>query len=300
MPSALSSGLAAAERHDDLDNYDADNFSDDPFGSPPPTASTKKRKEPESGLGIDKEVSVQKRARVPNVKLDEERLLSENGIPKLRTRARDLKIKGKGHEFSDAGRLLSFYQLWLDDLFPKAKFLDALGMVEKAGHKKRIMIARNDFINEGKPKDAEDREQDEDDDATGLIAGLGDSDRGTAAAAATQRPKTPARDPDIPDDDDLYDATPRASRPIVPILNDQPEEDDMEALIAEAEGQDRARNAKPAGLEPDEDDLDALMAEAEGQDQPRQAAPETRSSGENMSNDFDDDEAALQEMEGLW
>lgn len=26
------------------------------------------------------------------------RLLSENGIPKLRTRARDLKIKGKGHE----------------------------------------------------------------------------------------------------------------------------------------------------------------------------------------------------------
>lgn len=73
MPSALSSGPASAERHDDLDNYDVDNFSDDPFGSPPPTASTKKRKEPESGLGIDKEVSVQKRARVPNVKLDEER-----------------------------------------------------------------------------------------------------------------------------------------------------------------------------------------------------------------------------------
>ncbi|KAF7545789.1 hypothetical protein G7Z17_g8912 [Cylindrodendrum hubeiense] len=299
MSSALKSGSTAAERHDDLDHYDVDNLSDDPFGLSPPTASTKKRKEPESGLGIDKEVSVQKRARVPNVKLDEERLLSENGIPKLRTRARDLKIKGKGHEFSDAGRLLSFYQLWLDDLFPKAKFLDALGMVEKAGHKKRIMIARNDFINEGKPKDTEDREQ-EGEDIMDLVSGPGDSGQTTTAATTTQTPKTPERDPDVPDDDDLYDATPRTSRPIVPILNDQPEEDDLEALIAEAEGQDKARNSKPADPQPDEDDLDALMAEAEVQDQQQQAVPGKKSSGGEKSNDYDDDEAALQEMEGLW
>ena len=56
-----------------LDNYDVDDFSDDPFASPPPESSTKKRKEPDSGLGIDEEVDVKKRARVPNVKLDEER-----------------------------------------------------------------------------------------------------------------------------------------------------------------------------------------------------------------------------------
>lgn len=73
MPSALSSGPAPTARHDDLDNYDVDDFSDDPFASPPPEEATKKRKEPDSGLGIDEEVSVQKRARVPNVKLDEER-----------------------------------------------------------------------------------------------------------------------------------------------------------------------------------------------------------------------------------
>ena len=72
MASALTSGPATAARHDDLDNYDVDDFSDDPFASPPPEES-KKRKEPDSGWGIDEEVSVQKRARVPNVKLDEER-----------------------------------------------------------------------------------------------------------------------------------------------------------------------------------------------------------------------------------
>lgn len=73
MPSTLTSNLKSTSRHDDLDNYDVDDPFADPFDSPPPDASSKKRKEPGSGLGIDEEVSVQKRARVPNVKLDEER-----------------------------------------------------------------------------------------------------------------------------------------------------------------------------------------------------------------------------------
>jgi replication fork protection complex subunit Csm3/Swi3 len=58
-----------------LDNYDVADLSDDPFASPPPEASNKKRKEPDSGLGIDEEVDVKKRARAPNVKLDEERFV---------------------------------------------------------------------------------------------------------------------------------------------------------------------------------------------------------------------------------
>jgi replication fork protection complex subunit Csm3/Swi3 len=58
-----------------LDNYDVADLSDDPFASPPPETSNKKRKEPDSGLGIDEEVDVKKRARAPNVKLDEERFV---------------------------------------------------------------------------------------------------------------------------------------------------------------------------------------------------------------------------------
>ncbi|KAM6535759.1 chromosome segregation in meiosis- protein [Fusarium falciforme] len=280
-----------------LDNYDVDDFSDDPFASPPPESSSKKRKEPDSGLGIDEEVDVKKRARAPNVKLDEDRLLGPKGIPKLRQRARDLKIKGKGHEFSDASRLLSFYQLWLDDLFPKAKFLDALAMVEKAGHKKRIVIARNDWINEGKPKDhIANGEEEEEEDLFGENNASQPAGPEHTTTTEPSRAKTPQRDNDVPDDDDIYDATPRPARHTLPIRNEVPEEDDLEALIAKAEGQDAAKKSKPSEPEPDGDDLDALIAEAEGHDQaPMKNGPEPKG-----GDDFADEEAAMQEMDGLW
>ncbi|KAJ4199570.1 chromosome segregation in meiosis- protein [Fusarium solani] len=292
----------ASDPANGLDNYDVDDFSDDPFASPPPESSSKKRKEPDSGLGIDEEVDVKKRARAPNVKLDEDRLLGPKGIPKLRQRARDLKIKGKGHEFSDASRLLSFYQLWLDDLFPKAKFLDALAMVEKAGHKKRIVIARNDWINEGKPKDhiANGEEEEEEDlfgeNNTSQPAGPEPTTTTTTTTTEPSRAKTPQRDNDVPDDDDIYDATPRPARHTLPIRNEVPEEDDLEALIAEAEGQDAAKKSKPSEPEPDGDDLDALIAEAEGHDQ----APKKNGAEPKGGDDFADEEAAMQEMDGLW
>lgn len=116
----------------------------------------------------------------------------------------------------------------------------------------------------------------------------------------TARAKTPEQDADVPDDDDLYDATPRHSRPIVPIRNEIPE-DDLDALIAEAEGRDAARKVttQPTQAEPDEDDLDALMAEAEIQDYTtkKDDAPKENS---KTKDSFDDDEAAMQEMDGLW
>ena len=75
MPSKTDTQKGSAKRvePDDLDNYFLeDDFEDDPFGSPNANTDKNKRKEPE-GLGIDEEVSVQKRARVPRVKLDETR-----------------------------------------------------------------------------------------------------------------------------------------------------------------------------------------------------------------------------------
>ena len=59
------------------------------------------RREPEStetGLGIDEEIKVRK-PRAPIAKLDEDRLLSAKGIPRLRRITKDhLKFRGKGHE----------------------------------------------------------------------------------------------------------------------------------------------------------------------------------------------------------
>ncbi|KAI9782588.1 MAG: chromosome segregation in meiosis- protein [Geoglossum umbratile] len=101
-----------------------------------------------TALGIDEEVQITRKKRI-NVKLDEKRLLSQAGIPKLRRIAKQrLHFKGKGHEYSDAARILSLYQLWLDDLFPKAKFADALTMVEKLGHSKKIQVMRKGWIEE--------------------------------------------------------------------------------------------------------------------------------------------------------
>ncbi|KAG5980063.1 hypothetical protein E4U55_004425 [Claviceps digitariae] len=177
--------------------------------------------------------------------------------------------------------------MWLDDLFPKAKFLDALAMVEKAGHKKRVATARNELINEGKPKPRErDEEEDLDLELHGDARAVTARDDGGNAASTGRhvdgdRPATPVRDKGgvMDEEEDLYGATPRNgnARPqrrtetedMVP-----GEDDDLDALIAEAEGQDGATSAvisqtllqARAAETGDDDDLDALIAEAEGQD----------------------------------
>lgn len=97
-----------------VNDYLADWDDDDPFRSPSPEAAdknktnSKKRKEPDT-LGIDKEIDVTKKARVPRVKLDDARLLSDKGIPKLRKTAPKLKLKGKGHEVSPITFLWLFF-----------------------------------------------------------------------------------------------------------------------------------------------------------------------------------------------
>ncbi|KAJ0163663.1 Chromosome segregation in meiosis protein 3 [Colletotrichum tanaceti] len=260
--------------YDDLDDYNVDDI-DDPFRSPPPEAknSTNKRKKAEA-LGLDEEVEVAKRARVPRVKLDEARLLSENGIPKLRKRAAKLVFKGKGNEFSDAARLLTFYQLWLDDLFPKAKFLDALAMVEKAGRKKQIALKRMDWINEGKPKPWKIDEDNEEEHAKTMAQQNDNIHLAPIQSTGTgqqqlplPRPRTPEGG-DVPEEDDLYDATPR---------------------------QQVKERFRPSHEELDGEDLDALMAEAN-------IAAETQDPVVNpdVVQEFADEEAAMAEMDGLW
>jgi len=84
------------------EDYLADWDEEDPFASPPPEGAKKpgndkKRKEPDT-LGIDEQIDLKKKPRVPRVKLDDARLLSDKGIPRLQKMAPRLKLKGKGHE----------------------------------------------------------------------------------------------------------------------------------------------------------------------------------------------------------
>ncbi|KAI1325690.1 Swi3-domain-containing protein [Xylariaceae sp. FL0255] len=308
-----------------IDDYDID---DDPFAESGDEAArnktdSKKRKDA-SSLGIDEAVSVAKKARVPRVKLDETRLLSENGIPKLRTKARSLKFKGKGHEFSDTAKLLSFYQLWLDDLFPKAKFLDALSMVEKAGHKKFLHLKRIEWINEGEPRSSAadfddvfgDSNQPEERDPAIFPANLAPVFR---KGTTEERAKTPEGDVPL-DDEDIYDATPhqpKTQRPTTTSVfqnraaspdGDEPDEDDLDALMAEEEAQRTAPtsifgNGKPSAARSDsfgeEDDLDAFMAEAEAatSSKPAKAVLPRKNIVEDDDDDEDDLDALMAEAE---
>lgn len=322
--------------NDDLENYGVDDFGVDPFADSGDenannTESQSKKRKDASGLGIEEAVAVSKKSRVPRVKLDDRKLLSEKGLPRLRRKAGDLKFKGKGHEvcasiavasdyvlirtqFSDTARLLSFYQLWLDDLYPKAKFLDALGMVEKAGHTRQMRMARMEWIDEGKPKDAAD--DNEDIDGFGEVEGR-DAAKFPARVAPifqnsgrpSERPKTPSiLNDDLFGEDDLYDATPKALRNVAAgtgAMDEQPDEDeDLDALMAEEEarqqapvsifGNGQARQqlvSRPAA--PDEDDLDALMAEAEATSGPSIEGQQNQKELQRTQNDNEDDPDAL-------
>ncbi|KAI1111622.1 replication fork protection component Swi3-domain-containing protein [Nemania sp. NC0429] len=347
MASRLASRSTAAPPArpvNDIDNYDVDD--DDPFAESGDDAAKKtvtatdtqsKKRKDASGLGIDEAVSVSKKPRVPRVKLDETRLLSDNGIPKLRSKARNLHFKGKGHEFSDAARLLSFYQLWLDDLFPKAKFLDALSMVEKAGHKSQLRLKRIEWIGEGRPKLAGfgDDDNNDDDDLFGAATEPEERDPAIFPAriapifqnSVQKRAQTPADDDPFADVD-IYGASPKqptvnATSTTAPVsgngggvtqASDEPDEDDLDALMAEAEAQRTTSTSSifgngkttptvPAQREPDnkdDDDLDALMAEAEAESSTtRPTEPANRGPARRavIDDDEDDLDALMAEAE---
>ncbi|KAI0801643.1 replication fork protection component Swi3-domain-containing protein [Xylaria sp. FL0064] len=307
-----------------IDNYDVD---DDPFADSGDDAAQKngaadtqsKKRKDASGLGIDEAVSVSKKPRVPRVKLDETRLLSDSGIPRLRRKAKDLKFKGKGHEFSDTARLLSFYQLWLDDLFPKAKFVDALSMVEKAGHKNQMRVKRIQWIDEGRPRPAGFDNDDNDDDLFGESNQPEERDPAIFQARVApifqgsldKRAKTPTGDDD-PFEEDIYGASPKrptntASEFGNGATGGEPDEDDLDALMAEEEaqrttstslfGNGKTTRTIPTRPAPDnnddgDDDLDALMAEAEADSSHTKPTepPNRRGATRNVVDDDDEDD----------
>ncbi|KAK4117840.1 Swi3-domain-containing protein [Canariomyces notabilis] len=344
MPATASSRPAgtANERADSntfIDNYLADwNDDDNPFRSPSPEPAGKKAKDDgkkkKDVLGIEKEIDLKKKPRAPRVKLDEARLLSEKGIPKLRKMAPRLKLKGKGHEFSDAARLLSFYQDWLDDLFPKATFLDALAMVEKEGHKTAMRNARLKWIDECRPKATFEAEEEGEFPGREQQSSLPQPERIAPIFenASRERPTTPTRDEDdLFGDDDIYNATPRprtdaqsSAQPPRQMAHDVPDEDDLDALMAEAESGVGARQNAPGAAsgavqsisgnpsdkgftqqndELEEDDLDALMAEVEVQPaptkpgQPGVAGSMSRGENQRDGGDEDDLDALMAEAE---
>ena len=101
-------------------------------------------------------------------------------------------------------RLLNHYQLWMHDVFPKARFRDCIAMTEKVGHVRQVMIMRRQWIEESKPKKP--RDEDEDLDLYGVEA-LQSIEREQAGEERTQgegertKEKTAGDEPLFVDDD---------------------------------------------------------------------------------------------------
>ncbi|KAF1348792.1 replication fork protection component Swi3-domain-containing protein [Delphinella strobiligena] len=252
MPVAVSPPRRAGSApNDDLDNMFADLIRED--------VNNDNHQANDEFNNMDEEIKITKK-RKPVAKLDENRLLSTAGIPKLRKIAKDkLKFNGKGNEFTDMARLLNTYQLWLDDMFPKAKFLDGLAMIEKLGHKKKIQIYRKEWIDEGRTRRAED-----DDDMDDYLERLRAEESERRPEAAQNQSVMLSEERDTPDASTRREAGAKIDGQQED--NNQPDDDELDAILGDTavrNSQPSVQNDKPLqdDQEPDEDELDALLAE---------------------------------------
>ncbi|BGO89382.1 hypothetical protein NBRC10512_006298 [Rhodotorula toruloides] len=213
--------------------------------------------------GIDVEGGTAKKRRIV-AKLDETRLLGPSGFPRLRDDIKKVKIKGKGHEMQDLKRVLTVYQLWSHQMYPKTNLRDTLQVVEKLCHKRTRALKQ--YRDEEKHGKVQADEAGEDDAFADL--NLPNTGRDGAAPEADTPADAPAPPPD------------RAQ--MMHDVGFEEEEDffaDEEALLAELDTQAR-EGALPAGG-------------------PNSGAPEQVAAGVEGMEEDDEAEAALREAEAL-
>jgi replication fork protection complex subunit Csm3/Swi3 len=199
-------------------------------------------------------------------------------------------------------RLLNTYQLWLDDLFPKAKFMDGVSMIEKLGHKKRMQMMRREWIQEGKPKPPRDDEEED------FVIPTEDAVPEDPSAGNTEEQSSNVES--RLETQQTEGAQARNNH--YPFGEEEPDEDELDALLAESEAVPapvpagtKQNHTQPAeDQEPDEDELDALMAEdATNDNAPKSlfGGPVSSTTATNAApipqDEFDDDEEAMAGMD---
>jgi replication fork protection complex subunit Csm3/Swi3 len=160
--------------------------------------------------------------------------------------------------------MLNMYQLWLDDLYPRAKFADALAIIEKVGHTKRMQIMRKEWIDAGKPRRTTEREDEEVDE---VVLDQAPADDTTRMEGLEQDGHTRQQEP---------------------------------SGNRDGRGQNQApRTFNTADADPDEDELDALIAESEQLDNSAMKAQPTRTNA-TEEDPFADEMEAMADMEDMW
>lgn len=200
-------------------------------------------------------------------------------------------------KYSDVTRLLTFYQLWLDDLYPRAKFGDGLAMIEKLGHSKRMQVMRKEWINECKAKDIR----------------LEDGEKARASASVPERLKEPA--PRSSSDHQGQSSEMGGSQDQSPVLaagsggsnvKQRGFETSADDSLFLSDDEDTAKtgtgNVTKDSAREDlvEDDLDALLAEEDAPHDPTELVRQQASLSAPKVDDFDDEEEAMADMDGFW
>ncbi|KAI9349896.1 replication fork protection component Swi3-domain-containing protein [Pilaira anomala] len=136
---------------DALDNYDFDVPSSQPTQPQTQTLTT-----------LQPERTTETPVKIKALKLDEKLLVETNGLPLLKNESKHLKFMGKGYEGQDLKKLMTYYTIWANNLFPKLKFQDFARKVGKPASDKLVrglvstwqeeyrekLKVRRDFMNE--------------------------------------------------------------------------------------------------------------------------------------------------------
>ncbi|XP_054877027.1 TIMELESS-interacting protein-like [Poeciliopsis prolifica] len=127
---------------------DLSNLEDEAFPPLPPPLSPGAAQSQDDSFGEAEDGEVSKLADVPAAKrkgvkrpqpkLDSQRLISDRGLPALRSLFASAHFKGKGHEAEDLRLLMQKMENWAHRLFPKLQFEDFIDRVEKLGSKKEV------------------------------------------------------------------------------------------------------------------------------------------------------------------
>lgn len=174
--------------------------------------------------------------------------------------------------------MLKLYQLWLDDLYPRAKFADGLAMIEKLGHSKRMQFMRKEWISEGKANRAAQAE-DLDREAQHVQRRLSESGQIASSSRESEVRKS--------GEHSAGDTATRIEEGVSKDATGKPVEDSL--FISD---DDQHGNVGT------EDDLDALLAEEDGRQQDGGSSAGIQRSAEK--NSFADDEEAMADMGDFW
>ncbi len=70
----------------------------------------------------------------------------------LRNESQYIQFQGKGHEAADLKKLMTYYTIWANNLYPKFRFKDFARKVGKQASKTRVKVVVEQWQNEYKDR----------------------------------------------------------------------------------------------------------------------------------------------------